>query len=203
MHMEAPATPLQSGFLAKKQLATFGPTPTPPSNKSMRSDAAEIENSFESALDLKDPQPVKQLDVLRRVTQTTHASTGMNASGLQGLGSPSIFGNSSVEPFAEKTLTSAMFNFEETQRIPRPTMLQDLHVQRQEALPSKLLAAASGKKRSWSESSSAEGSASKNSLLAPKPLAVQGKFVFDEHNGGGRKRKQRHKSRIAAPVGNF
>lgn len=40
------------------------------------------------------------------------------------------------------------------------------------------------------------GSASKNGFLAPRPLAVAGQFIYDEHNGGGRRRKQRHKSRI-------
>lgn len=67
-------------------------------------------------------------------------------------------------------------------------------------MPTKLLAVAaqvgSAKKRSWSESSSLDGSALKNELLNPKPLAVADKFIFDEHNGGGRRRKNRHVSRL-------
>jgi hypothetical protein len=67
-------------------------------------------------------------------------------------------------------------------------------------MPTKLLAVAaqvgSAKKRSWSESSSLDGSAMKNELLNPKPLAVADKFIFDEHNGGGRRRKNRHVSRL-------
>ena len=32
-------------------------------------------------------------------------------------------------------------------------------------------------------------------MIAPRPLAVAGKFVYDENNGGGRRRKTRHVSR--------
>ena len=32
-------------------------------------------------------------------------------------------------------------------------------------------------------------------MIAPRPLAVADKFVYDENNGGGRRRKTRHVSR--------
>tara|TARA_B110000285_G_C15040183_1_gene571396 strand:- start:301 stop:540 length:240 start_codon:yes stop_codon:yes gene_type:complete len=62
-------------------------------------------------------------------------------------------------------------------------------------LPKKLLK----KTSSWSESSSNPGSNSKNpndENLFPKSKAIKEKFVFDPEHGGGRRRRDRKRSRI-------
>lgn len=103
----------------------------------------------------------------RQPTQTTRFSTSNMQSSFV-VGSPfTVFGDSSREPLSDKTgfiLNQPRNTFvSDNSNIARPTILQQPHTGQQNAVPTELLAvAASEKKRSWSESSSPDGSASKN-----------------------------------------